>query len=58
MEQKMIVMWRDKRLEDMTKDQLVEALREAARLLQFYQAPGWARAMALGTIEMMKRGEK
>ena len=45
-------------VEDMTREELIEALYEAVEALARYQTPGHSRAIGLGAAEMMRRGEK
>lgn len=47
-----------KLIEDMTRDELIEALYDTAEMLASYQTPAHSRAYGLGCAEMFRRGEK
>lgn len=53
-----IMTWRGVRIEELSRDELIAALQYAAGELAFYQKPGMSRALALGKVEMFKRGER
>lgn len=53
----MIHTWMGVRLEDMTKDELIEAVRHLGRLAGVYHSSRAIHARALGEVEMIKRGE-
>jgi hypothetical protein len=51
-------MWRGKRIEELTRDELIEALHLVASELEQHRTPAAIRAHALGCVEMLKRGER
>lgn len=53
----MIMYFMGKRVDEMTKDELLEVVRVLGEELNFYRQPGIARAIALGEGEKIKRGE-
>jgi hypothetical protein len=52
-----VLYWRGKDVREMSKDELIEALIWAAERISTYQSPQAIRARALGSVEMIKRGE-
>lgn len=46
-----------KPIDGMSKDELFDVIEHLSNELKRYQADGMSRAMALGRVEMMKRGE-
>lgn len=52
-----LTMWKGKFLEEMTKDELIAALRQMGDEASEYQTDSNRRASALGRVEMIKRGE-
>ena len=47
-----------KDIEEMSREELIEALQSTGRLLATYQTPNHIRAHAFGSAEMLKRGER
>jgi len=47
-----------KDIEQMSRQELIEALQSIVKMLGWYQAPERSRAFALGSVEMLKRGER
>jgi len=47
--------WKDKKLSDLSKEELIEIIE--GYLISIRERSEAARAMALGRIEMLKRGE-
>jgi hypothetical protein len=54
----MLTYWGDKRIEDLTRDELIEALRQTAADLQRLSSSAERRGRALGWVEMIKRGDQ
>lgn len=52
-----VVIWRGRPVERLTREDLVEAVRQAGLELAFYQNPRNTRALALGSAELLRRGE-
>lgn len=50
--------WRGKDIEEMSRDELIAAVRDLGKQFQFYTSPERSRAFALGSVEMLKRGER
>ncbi len=52
------IYWRGQPIEDLTPDELLQAFVLTSAELQALRSPETARAIGLGTVEMIKRGEK
>ena len=53
----MIHTWMGVRLEDMSKDELIEAVKHLGKMQDAYYSRRSIHARALGEVEMIKRGE-
>lgn len=49
--------WRGKSLDEMSREELVEALLQACNQVMQYQDPIEMRVRALGRVEIIKRGD-
>lgn len=57
-DQPQVCYWRGKPLEELTREELIEAVKILGRFFQSETSPEMARAKALGCVEMMRRGER
>jgi hypothetical protein len=49
------VLWKGTRLEDLTREEAIEAVKHLIALYKQYTSEEASRALALGRVEMMKR---
>ncbi len=54
----MITTWYGESIENLSKSELIEAINHLASELQLHRTPEAMRAHSLGSVEMLKRGER
>lgn len=50
--------WMGQPIDDLPRDELIQIISDLAAQLSHYHTPHAIRARALGSVEMIKRGEK
>lgn len=53
-----VIQWRGRRIEDLTRDELIDVCRQMSAMLQSNMTPEAREARALGEVERMKRGRR
>lgn len=53
----MVHMWEGRNIEELSREELLDVVRYLGSSLAFYHRPGMGRAIALGQVELWRRGE-